>query len=80
MLQIILQKRDVLIWKSWGILPESAFQLGVRMMLPSGRVCNFVPCQSTATPALKPVSSEGYKEWVKTYNGTEMLVAVEALN
>ena len=78
MLTMKICKRDVLLWKSWGIFPQEAFTLGLKMHLPSGKVCEFVPCKQTRTPALKPIQSEGYREWVRTYNQTELIVEAEA--
>jgi len=79
MLQVQFYKRDVLIWRSWGVFPPKAFELGMKMVLPSGRIVSFAPCTRTSAPALKPVPSDGYKEWVRTYDGTELLVGVESL-
>jgi hypothetical protein len=78
-MQKTFHKRDVLLWKSWGIFPTAAFESGMVMMLPSGRECKFVPCKSSKfekSKALKPDTSRGYKEWVSTPNETELTVEI----
>lgn len=74
--EVIFHKRDVLLWRSWGVFPPVLFDVGLVMTLPSGRDVTFVPCKKTSKPALKPVPSDGYREWVRTPNATEMLVLV----
>lgn len=75
-MMIQFHKRDVLLWRSWGIFPSWAYQDGLDMLLPSGRVVRFVPCKNTSTPALKPIESPGYKEWVRMMDKTEIIVSV----
>jgi hypothetical protein len=69
-------KRDVLIWRSWRILDPIAFKYGITMLLPSGRHVKFMPCKTTTTEALKPVKSEGYREWVNMPLRTHVLAEV----
>ena len=78
-IEVQFYKRDTLIWKTWGLFPNLAFEAGMMMQQPSGRNVKFVPASTTKSPALKPVRSEGYAEWVRTYNGTEMIVTVRKL-
>ena len=79
-LELQFHKRDVLLWRSWGLFPKEAFEKGLMMTLPSGREVKFVPCKNTKTPALKPVSSPGCREWVNTPHATELVVEIRPLS
>jgi len=78
-MEILFDKRDDLLWKSWGIFPREAFTMGLAMRLPEGRVCKFMPCENTPSPALKPVRSEGYRDWIDTRTQTRMVVTIRPL-
>lgn len=77
MLERQFHKRDTVIWSTWGVFPKGAFMHGMSMLLPSGRTVLFVPCERTSRPALKPIKSPGYKEWINTPLQTELVVQVE---